>query len=139
MAISALFLQAQAAPPPLTTVEVRIEGLRSEKGIVRACLTRDPKFFPHCEKDAGSHKLNIPTPQAALLRFTNVTPGDYAITLLHDENGNAKLDTMLGIPKEGVGFSNNPRLIAGPPKFVAARFQVESRPVSATIVLKYFL
>lgn len=139
MAISALLLKAEAAPPPLATVEVHVEGLRSQKGIIRACLTSNPKFFPHCDKDKGSHKLNTPTPQGALLRFTNVTPGTYAITLLHDENGNARLDTMLGIPKEGVGFSNNPRLIAGPPKFAAVQFAVKDAPVAATIRLKYFL
>lgn len=31
---------------------------------------------------------------------------------MHDENGNGTLDkTVLGIPKEGYGFSNNPRLM----------------------------
>lgn len=138
MAISALLLQANAAPP-LATVDVHVEGMRSQKGLIRACLTRDPKAFPHCEKDPAAHKLNVPAPQGKLLHFTDVAPGDYAVTMIHDENGNAKLDTMLGIPREGVGFSNNPRLIAGPPSFVATRFAVKAAPVETTIKLKYFL
>ncbi len=34
--------------------------------------------------------------------------GEYAVKLFHDANGNGEMDTnMLGIPKEGYGFSNN--------------------------------
>ncbi len=31
--------------------------------------------------------------------FVDVIPGGYAITVLHDENSNAKADMFLGIPK----------------------------------------
>lgn len=113
--------------------------MRSQKGLIRACLTREPKYFPHCEKDAGALKINVPTPAGALLHFPNVAQGDYAITVLHDENGNAKADMFFGIPKEGVGFSNNPRLIAGPPSFGVARFHVDGVTVTQVVRLKYFL
>ena len=130
---------ARAEPPQTVTVDVHIEGMRSQKGILRACLTRDVKSFPHCEKDPAARKLNIPAPNGALLHFTDVAPGDYAITVLHDENSNAKVDFFLGIPKEGVGFSNNPRLITGPPSFRTATLAVAHKPVETTIRLKYFL
>ena len=45
----------------------------------------------------------------------NLEPGDYAVAIYHDENGNGQLDKRLfGIPKEPYGFSNNyrPRLSA---------------------------
>lgn len=120
-------------------VDVRIEGMRSQKGLIRACLTREPRYFPGCDKDAASQKISLPTPEGALLHFRNVPPGDYAVTVLHDENGNGKADMFLRIPKEGVGFSNNPRLIAGPPTFASARFHVGDQPVTESIRLKYFL
>lgn len=138
-AISALLLAGNGDAPPPGVVTVHIEGMRSQKGIVRACLTRDADFFPHCDKDPASHKLNVATPAGAELRFTNVAPGDYAITVLHDENSNAKLDTMLGIPREGVGFSRNPRIVTGPPSFAAVRFTVGETSLQTTIKLKYFL
>jgi uncharacterized protein (DUF2141 family) len=53
-----------------------------------------------------------------------LSPGEYAIAVIHDENANAKLDTFAGIPKEGIGFSRNPRFTFGPPRFAAARFSV---------------
>jgi uncharacterized protein (DUF2141 family) len=53
--------------------------------------------------------------------------------------GNAKLDTFAGIPKEGIGFSRNPRLTFGPPSFASSGFAVESVPVSQMVRMKYFL
>lgn len=44
--------------------------------------------------------------------------GRYAVSLYLDLNGNKKLDTgWLGIPKEPVGASRNPRSRMGPPRF----------------------
>lgn len=44
--------------------------------------------------------------------------GNYAIWIFHDENSNGKLDkNFLGIPTEKYGFSNNPKLFFGPPKY----------------------
>lgn len=46
------------------------------------------------------------------------TPGEYAFTVLHDADNNERLSrNFFGIPKEGFGFSNNPRILFGPPKF----------------------
>lgn len=40
--------------------------------------------------------------------FLDLPKGTYAVMLHHDENGNDEFDSnILGIPKEGYGFSNN--------------------------------
>jgi uncharacterized protein (DUF2141 family) len=45
-------------------------------------------------------------------------PGRYAVSVYLDENGNRKLDTnWLGMPREAVGASNNPRGRMGAPRF----------------------
>jgi uncharacterized protein (DUF2141 family) len=71
--------------------------------------------------------------------FAAVPPGDYVLAVIHDENGNAKVDTFLGIPREGVGFSRNPPMKMGPPKYEAARFHVASGANEMDVTLKYFL
>jgi uncharacterized protein (DUF2141 family) len=108
---------------PAATLDVGIEKLRSTKGLVRICLTRDPENFPDCTDDSQAITRSIPAgaPTAA---FPGLSPGEYAIAVIHDENANAKLDTFAGIPKEGIGFSRNPRFTFGPPRFAAARFSV---------------
>ena len=51
--------------------------------------------------------------------------GDYAISVLHDANTNGSMDTnFFGIPKEGVGASNNAKGSFGPPSFKDATFKV---------------
>ncbi|MBA6379444.1 MULTISPECIES: DUF2141 domain-containing protein [unclassified Colwellia] len=57
--------------------------------------------------------------------FENVPDGDYAIKMYQDENDNNKMDfNMMGIPKEGYGFSNNVGMF-GAPKYKEAKFMVK--------------
>lgn len=140
MGILLLALPAATAPLPSGgEVDVRFEGLRSTRGMLRACLTREPQFFPHCERDPAALKASVAAGTGASLRFERLPPGDYALMVLHDENGNARMDTMFGIPREGVGFSRNPVLRMGPPAFQAVRFPVMDAPIAQSVRLRYFL
>ena len=60
------------------------------------------------------------------------------LLVIHDENRNGKLDTMLGMPREGFGFSRNPALRMGPPRYGDVRFAVAGHSRQA-IKLKYLL
>ncbi len=133
----ALIALAGAASPGSVTLDVA--GLRSAKGLVQVCLTADPKHFPDCKGDPAARHLSVPASQATGVRFDDLPAGRYAISLFHDENGDGKVDTRVGIPVEGVGFSNNPRLWFGPPSFAAAAFAVTDQPVAETVKMKYFL
>ncbi len=58
----------------------------------------------------------------AVYSITNVPPGEYALLVYYDENGNARIDkNFIGIPREPLGFSNeyNPK---GPPSYARAAF-----------------
>ena len=60
----------------------------------------------------------------ATLVFENLPFGDYAIILIHDENGNGEPDSLLGrIPLEPLAFSNgfNLSLMSGLPSFEKLR------------------
>jgi uncharacterized protein (DUF2141 family) len=135
LALSATLLVGAAAPGE---VALSIAGLRSAKGVVQVCLTSDPVNFPGCAGDRHAIKRKVDA-KVAQLRFDGLPSGAYAVALIHDENGNDKLDTMLGIPREGFGFSRNPAIAFGPPKFSAARFPVTSGEVSERVQVKYLL
>jgi uncharacterized protein (DUF2141 family) len=63
-------------------------------------------------------------------------PGRYAVSLYLDENGDRKLNSnWLGIPKEPVGASNNPRSRRGPPHFDDCVFQHGSAAQTISITL----
>jgi uncharacterized protein (DUF2141 family) len=118
---------------------VKFEGLRSAKGMIRACLTRDPKLFLHCERDPAAFKASVAAGPNARMDFANVPPGDYVLAVIHDENSNNKVDTFVGIPREGVGFSHNPAMSFGPPKWDGAKFHMASGANEQHVKLKYFL
>ncbi|SFU55339.1 Uncharacterized conserved protein, DUF2141 family [Pustulibacterium marinum] len=63
----------------------------------------------------------------ATVTFENVTPGTYAILVLHDENDNDRMDyAATGMPQEDYGMSNN--IVAfGPPQFMDAKFEVTDK------------
>jgi uncharacterized protein (DUF2141 family) len=127
------------SPEPGAQVTVRIEGLRSHKGQVLACLTSQAGAFPDCRHDAAARKLAIPAADAVELDFGMIGPGIYAISLLHDENGNGHADMLLMIPREGFGFSRNAPVSFGPPSFKQASFTVSGAPVRETIRMRYIL
>ena len=128
---------AATGPAPSGTVVVEISGLRSTDGQELACLTAPAKSFPDCARDPAAHKLTVPSRDAAMLRFTGVPPGRYAIALLDDANRNGKADKALFLPREGFGLSRNAAVRFGPPKFAVAAFDVGADEVSIPIHMRY--
>ncbi len=131
-----LLLTANA---PAGSVSTDVTGLRSAKGQILVCMTANPARFTKCETDPAAHRMTVPAAQARDIRFDGLPSGDYAIALIHDENSNNKLDTTFGIPREGFGFSRNPAIRFGPPKFAEARFTVGSGTVGEKVRVKYML
>lgn len=129
-----------AAPPPDGDVTVTVTGLRSAKGVVRACMTTDSTRFPKCAGDPHSHRIVVPAATSLRLTFKGVTPGRYAIALLHDENNNGKADRALGMmPKEGFGFSRDAPVRMAPPKYADAVFSLDGKDAAMTIKMRYML
>ena len=118
-------------------LDVNIEKMRNQKGTVHACLTQAASTFPNCKADPAAIRLSQPASAGTHLQFKNVPPGDYALALIHDEDSNGKLDTVMKIPKEGFGFSGNPAIRMGPPKYESARFAIGSGANSQTVTMRY--
>jgi uncharacterized protein (DUF2141 family) len=133
-----LALLGTAPAPEPVRLEIALTGLRSSSGNVVLCVWHSPKRFPDGKCEGEGTPLTVaaaPVVQVAL----PLAPGDYAVSLIHDENGNGKLDkNLLGIPKEGVGFSQNPKLMFSAPTYAATRFDVAG-DTTETIRMKYFL
>ena len=68
-------------------------------------------------------------------RLTGLAAGNYAVSIHHDEDADGKLKTnFIGMPKEGVGISNNP---GGIPSF--GKSQVQIGPGSAIAITMRYL
>jgi uncharacterized protein (DUF2141 family) len=124
------------ATTPDSSLNVSVAGLRNYKGNILICLTANSTVFPDCSKDPNAVKRSIKAASAHSISFADVAAGTYALSLVHDENGNGKLDTSLAIPKEGFGFSRNPRIMFGPPKFKSAAFAINGA-AAQSVQMKY--
>ena len=113
--LSAVLVLLSGATAP-AAIEVEIDKARSARGVFHLCLTAQVKHFPDCSKDASAIKRTVPAVSRSV-SLRGIAPGRYALTLFHDENNNRRLDTVLGIPREGFGFSRNPAVRFGAPKF----------------------
>ena len=127
-----------AMAPATASVEIEFTQLRSHKGVLRICLTSDSADFPDCRDGRTAIKRTV-SAGVPHVRFDGLAPGNYAVAVIHDANGNARLDTMLGIPREGFGFSRNPRIGFGPPSFTSARFAVDPQPQTQSVRIRYLL
>jgi uncharacterized protein (DUF2141 family) len=120
------------------TLTVKVTGFKSEKGVVRALLFNSENGFPEAtEKAIRSASVKIVGTQAEF-DFENLPPGRYAISLFHDSQNTGKLRTnLVGIPRDGYGFSNNSMGTFGPPSFKDASFQITAGQNTHIIKLRH--
>ncbi|RYD91422.1 MAG: DUF2141 domain-containing protein [Sphingomonadales bacterium] len=127
------------ASAPEGTVSLTVTGLRSAKGQVLVCLTREADHFPDCSGSTTARSAIVPAthPQAT---FADLPQGRYAISVLHDENANGRADKTLGlIPREGFGFSRDAPVRMGPPKFEQAAFSIDGGDVRQSVRMRYLM
>ena len=119
--------------PEKPSLRVDVHNVRVQRGAVHIGLYRACADFPNCEPveliivDANRKPI-----QAAF----SVEPGEYAVAVYHDENGNGQMDKrVFGLPKEPYGFSNNFRPRFSAPKFSDCRFRVggEGKTISVKL------
>jgi uncharacterized protein (DUF2141 family) len=133
-----LVLLPGAARGPAADVEISIEKLRNLKGELHFCLTREPAHFPDCRRDPRAVTRSASAATRSI-RIAGLAPGGYALAVFHDENRNRKLDMLVGIPREGFGFSRNPVVRFGAPKF--GKVVIDLRPgfTRETVRMQYVL
>ena len=128
---------AQATISGTCKLVVHIDGFRNQKGDAGVTVFTSPDGWPQNNEKAFTHGGHPFTGDKATVEL-QLPAGRYAIAVLHDENSNHKLDrNMIGWPKEGFGFSNNPKVGLSPPAFDTAAMQVSCPVTETTIHLIY--
>jgi len=112
------------------TLTVKIEGLSAKTGKLFVSLHDKAASWPG-KSELAVRRMAVDPADTVVLE--NVPAGTWAVSVVHDVNGNGKVDTnFLGIPKEPVGVSNDAKGRFGPPKFDDAKFKLE-RDMTITI------
>jgi len=117
------------------SLEVKVNNIKSHTGTIRVGLFNNEKDFL---KNAIMGKVVKAEGNEVVVTFEGLTPGNYALSVIHDENENGELDSNgLGFPTEGFAFGNNSMGVFGPPSFAKAKMKIEGKDLSCIIKLKY--
>jgi len=120
------------------SIQIKVSGLKNKNGQLGILVFTTKDGFPSDWQKAYKQILIPITGANAEYMFTDLPYGKYAVSVMHDENMNKKLDTnFIGIPKEGYGVSNNATGSMGPPKFEDAAFILDKNIFSTDIKVNY--
>ena len=143
-----LLLAACAAPPTDSgksrfpegsgQLVLEIANLRNSQGEIYLSIFSGKQGFPdNPEAALVNHKVTIQAEQSTII-INDLPYGEYAVAVLHDENRDGKMNTsVVGVPKEGFGFSGNPKTKMGPPEYNDVRFLLLVPEKMIKIVLQY--
>ena len=115
------------------TLSIELVDITASTGTIGVQLVDSKAIFDGGGKPVAAKQIKATGVETISLKFEDLKPGKYAVMVMHDENDNGKLDSnILGIPKEGYGFSNNPNVMRRP-TFEEAMIEVEAADKAITI------
>lgn len=117
---------------------LHLNGIRTAKGEIGVQVFTDEKGF-----EDSKPVLQVKFPKEGLtdgkMSVTiSVTPGVRGIAVLDDENSNNKMDyNLIGIPKEGFGFSEYYHNSMRKPKFSDFKTNITPATKALTVRMRY--
>lgn len=114
---------------------VHIEGLTRAQGQLLVLVADSEAVWDGKAPRSAAQKLAVADLAPMVVEFPQLPSGRYAVQVMHDANGNGKLDTnFVGMPTEGYGFSNNPSLMRKA-RFDEAAFDLPAAGTAITVKL----
>jgi uncharacterized protein (DUF2141 family) len=128
LALAALALTTASAAAE--TVTITLTGVQARPGQIKASLNTREQFL----RAAPAYEaVAEPAADGVTLTFQNVAPGDYALMVMHDLNGNDRFE----YGTDGWAFSHSELPMMGPPVFDERKFTVANTPVTLTETMRY--
>lgn len=129
-----LWLFINTATPESGNINVTIEGITRDRGTMVIALFDSREDFN--ERPVKYFKEPVQGQKSITVIFTGIPYKQYAISVYHDLDDNDKLNkNFLGIPTEPYGFSNNPKIVAGP-SYDKSAFELDQKEISMKIGLR---
>lgn len=128
--INLIFTSDLVAQVQKGSIILEAKGFKNDDGKARILIfsTKEKKGFPSNYNNSYIKKVVDIKNKQVVVTFDEIPFGDYAISVHHDVNGDGKVNTnLIGIPKEGLGSSNDAKGNFGPPKFEQAKFILNSK------------
>ena len=128
---------AQAEEVDTASLEVRVEGIKDIKGEIGVALFNNKLGYPvHIEHAYENEWVELQKGQGVVeVTFDTIPPGEYAVSVVHDTNGNRIVDrSRMGFPKEGVGFSNDQKVTLRAPKYGNSKFTLSAGETKKIVI-----
>ncbi len=98
-------------------ISITVDGVKTSNGHISVAVYDKSESFLKFDRvfksDSTRAKKGI-----TKIDIDNLPPGEYALAVFHDVNGNNHLDTnFLGVPTEPFAFSRGKMRTFGPPSF----------------------
>lgn len=110
-------------------LEVQVNGILTVGGEIGVAVFNQKTGYPiQIEHAYEAEWVALEKDQTSVtVEFDSLPDGEYAVSVMHDENGNRKLERSgVGFPKEGVGFSNDQRVTLKAPGYEKSKFTLSS-------------
>ncbi|MFT4519440.1 MAG: hypothetical protein ACI9JM_001836 [Halioglobus sp.] len=132
-------ISAAATSAPATgALEITVTNIVDGSGTLYLAVQDSADTWLETDSDAAPFRdviQPVSSTQNMVIRIEDLPPGQYAVSLFQDLDGDVELDTnFIGFPKEPFGFSA-PMGKFGPPKFEDAAVQIAEEDVSMSIEL----
>ena len=127
---------SQPAGGQTNVLRVAVSGVSSSRGHVRVDVCGRTEFLSSC-RYSGSAPAK---PGETVVEVKDLPPGIYAVQAYDDRNDNQKVDrNLIGMPTEGVGFSNNAPVPFSGPRFNDAAFTYDGGEQTISLHLRRFI
>ena len=125
-----------ASPVAAATLEIVVANLRPGKGEILVTVCPKELFL----KESCPYRGRAPARAAEVAVIVrDIPPGIYAVQAFQDEDGSGRIPrSFLGVPKVGIGFSNDAPFRFGPPSFADAAVQLTAAGGRIRLSLRYF-
>ena len=129
--------QQSATLGQFSSLVVNITDAKHDDGSAGVALWDGPEGFPE-EIEHAIRIAYVPiSAGVASASFVDLAPGNYAVTVYNDKNGNETFDkNWLGIPRESWGVSNDARPRLRAPAYEEAVFEIGTAERSLEIGIR---
>ena len=131
---AALAAEAGPAPPATATLTVIVRGVLPQPSELRVGV------FDAASYEDGPppyrQRISAQSPET-VVTFEGLAPGRVAVKILQDLNGNGEMDTtLIGIPEEPFGLSNDAKPGMSAPGFDETGFDLKPGPNAITVTMQ---
>ncbi len=125
-------------PTVISNISIEVNAIKTTKGLIRVAVYKGAKNF-NKEPDYAFAFSKEQLKNGQLNCQFQLPVGNYAFCILDDLDANNEMDfNLIGIPKEGFGFSNNAKIrFFKAPSFEDCKVKVENATEQLEIKVRY--